>query len=64
MLADMLLAFGKIDAEGLVTGDVAVLPMKILDLADRRIGGARRPAKFDHRHAPDAGNVPFNQVSF
>src|SRR4029079_15049119 len=64
MLAYLLFAFAQVYAEGLVAGDIAVLPVKILDLGDRRIGGARRPAKFNHRHALDAGNVPFDQVSF
>src|SRR4051812_1920032 len=51
MLPDEVFALGKIDAEGLVAGDVALLPMEVLaDLADRGIGGAGGAAKFDHRH--------------
>jgi hypothetical protein len=64
MLSYYVLAGGEIDAEDLVAGNEAVLPLnaatQLLDRAVRRACGA---AQFDDRHASDPGYVAFDQVS-
>lgn len=64
MLVNGLGIFRQIDAEGLVVGNVAVLPLNVLTkLVDGLVGGARRPAELHERHLADARNVAFDDVT-